>query len=153
MPRRWWPCEPRSPEPSLVRKRGGTGSVEAKCERFTFNREGVMLDRKAFRFFFGNAGYVVGERALCAAALTRAEERYERDPNVRFRWEPDEGADLSWMEPEEASKVNEVFGCTMETRCGSCGQWQHAESLWGVVDPDKAYMRVVQAELAAQASR
>lgn len=112
-----------------------------------------MLDRKAFRFFFDQAGYVVGERALCAASLARAEAVITSSPDYRFRWEADQDADLSFMTDRERERDHFAEGCLLERRCGACGQWEHVESLWGIVDADPAYRRVVQAELAAQVSR
>ena len=108
------------------------------------------MDRKAFRFFFDHAGYVVGERALCAAILARAESEVANSPDYRFRWEADQDADMSFMTDREREQDHFAEGCILERRCGECGEWEHMESLWGIIDADPAYRRVVQAELAAQ---
>ena len=47
-----------------------------------------MLLRDRFRFFHEHAGYVVGEAAVCALRLARAEERAER-LGLRVEWEPE----------------------------------------------------------------
>lgn len=110
------------------------------------------LNRAAWRFFFENAGYIVGERAKCAATLARAESLAKADDGerIRFRWEWDDSPDLSYMSADEIADAHEVFGCILERKCVECGTWQHAASVWGIVDPDATYRRVVEAELAAE---
>lgn len=108
------------------------------------------MNAKAWRFFHGNAGGIVGETALTAASLARAEAwANDEDNGIRFRWEWDESPDLSFMTEKERERDHEVLGCIMERRCSKCGQWEHVDSLWGIVDPDIAYRRIIEAELAA----
>lgn len=111
------------------------------------------MDRKAFNFFRENAGGIVGQRALGAARLARAEawllEQVEAG-RMRVRWESDDDADLSWMDEAERGRIHEVEGCIIESCCASCGAWTVAESLWAIVDADADYRRVVEAELASE---
>ncbi len=108
----------------------------------------------AFRFFREHAGYVVGERALCAMRLARAEERLERiteQGGARIVWDFDDFADLSWMDAEELKREHEVLACRVEFRCASCRGWQTVAALCGIVDASNDYRRVIEAELAAEA--
>lgn len=100
---------------------------------------------RAYRFFFEHAGYVVGERAQCALSLARA-ERYARDNDWNADWVADDCPDLSWMSDEEQRQPHEVLGCILRDADGNS-----LGSLWGITDPDNAYMRVVAAELASEA--
>lgn len=100
---------------------------------------------RAYRFFFEHAGYIVGERALCALNLARA-ELYSRENDWQTDWVADDDADLSWMSEEEQRQPHEVLGCILRDACGNV-----LGSLWGITDPDNAYMRVVAAELASEA--
>lgn len=59
---------------------------------------------------------------------------------------PDDCPDLSWMSEDERRQEHEVLGCILQDRCGNV-----LGSLWGITDPDNDYMRVVVAELAAEA--
>jgi hypothetical protein len=114
-----------------------------------------MIDnelRKAFRFFFENAGYCVGRRAEGALQLARAE-----------RWAREEGAEVAWVDDNEVwdgdcPAPDMVLGCTLKVG-------DEEVSLWGIglnhayrkdmilhrgllVTP---YQRVVEAELALEA--
>jgi len=103
------------------------------------------MTRRAWRFFHENAGGVVGEAAVTAAALARAEER-AREEGLTFSWIPDDDADLSWMSERERAQDHEVLICVAfgpEGRSMAC--------LGGIVDPCNAYRRVVEAELALEA--
>lgn len=103
-----------------------------------------------WRFFLEHAGYATPPgRAQCALDLARAEERANTDPSLRFRWEPDVDPDLSWMSDEERARPHEVEGCIVE-RFELCGTWHPITSLWGIVDADDAYRRVIEAELACE---
>jgi hypothetical protein len=104
-------------------------------------------------FFFDHAGYSykTGEetaqqgRIRCASSLAHAEQLADR-LGWTFEWEYDQDPDLSWMTPEELAKDHEVLGCILKDADG-----QVLESLWGIVDADANYRRVVEAELADQA--
>ena len=100
---------------------------------------------RAYRFFFEHAGYIVGQRAQCALALARAEQ-YARDNEWDAEWVADDFPDLSWMADEEQRQPHEVLGCILRDADGNS-----LGSLWGITDPDNAYMRVVAAELADEA--
>lgn len=104
------------------------------------------MNRRAWRFFLEHAGYATPPgRAACAASLARAEEQAQ-GAGLRFEWVADEYPDLSWMDEAEAARDYEVLGCVV---CDPAGQ--HLASLWGIVDADANYRRVVEAELAAEA--
>lgn len=100
---------------------------------------------RAYRFFFEHAGYVVGQRAQCALALARAEQ-HARDNDWTGDWVDDDCADLSWMSDEDQRQPHEVLGCILRDPSGHV-----LGSLWGITDPDRAYMRVIEAELASEA--
>jgi len=100
---------------------------------------------RAYRFFLANAGYIVGQRALCALGLARAEQ-HARDNAWDTEWVADDCPDLSWMSDEERSQPHEVLGCILRDANGNV-----LASLWGITDPDNGYMRVVAAELASEA--
>ncbi len=91
--------------------------------------------RKAYRWFRLHAGY----GAATCLSLARA-ERWAEDADVSFRWEPDLEEYLTDI-PGDCPK--EVLGCV-----ATLGD--ETVSLWGIGDPDDAYARVVQAELASE---
>ncbi len=106
--------------------------------------------RDRYRFFRENAGYAVGQCALGAMELTRAEELAEAQPErIKFQWEPDEGADngpeeWGWSKCEVRKfwrTEHEVWGCVLRV------DGEHRASLWGIWDPSKGYCREIQAEL------
>jgi hypothetical protein len=99
---------------------------------------------RAYRFFFEHAGYIVGQRAMCALSLARAEQ-HARDNDWEAEWVADDCPDLSWMSDEERIQSHEVLGCILRDAHGNV-----LGSLWGITDPDNAYMRVVAAELATE---
>ena len=99
---------------------------------------------RAYRFFFEHAGYIVGQRAQCALGLARAEQ-HARDNEWDAEWVVDDCPDLSWLPEEEQRLSHEVFGCILRDTDGNV-----LGSLWGITDPDNAYMRVVEAELASE---
>jgi hypothetical protein len=115
------------------------------------------IDRSAFGFFRENAGYVVGESALGALKLARAESRLRAeleavDPIYRVRW-VDDDVPPEWDAPdEEISAAVNLFGnmgCVVERVCDCCGNWRAVASLWSIVG-DSNYHRVVEAELALE---
>jgi len=108
------------------------------------------MDRKNWRFFFDNAGYCVGRRALGAADLARAEE-YAINAGWQYRWEWDEdcAADgcrnaISCDRPGDHE--HEVLWCCLRDAAG-----QVLASLGGIWDADRNYARVIEAELASDA--
>ena len=104
------------------------------------------MNRRAWRFFMEHAGYATPPGpVMCAAALARAEERAEA-AGLTFEWVSDDCPDLSWMDEAQAARDHEVLGCIVRDPAG-----QHLASLWGIVDADASYRRVVEAELAAEA--
>jgi hypothetical protein len=115
----------------------------------------------AFRFFFEHAGYVVGRRAECALSLAKAEEWANRK-GIEFVIEPDQDADWSfvdtWSEREQEefrSREHEVISVLAFKPCRQHGvECKHAicvASLSGIFDADNSYLRVIRAELAAEA--
>jgi hypothetical protein len=100
---------------------------------------------RAYRFFFANAGYIVGQRAVCALQLARAEQ-YADDNDWQTEWVDDDCPDLSWMSEQEQAQPHEVLGCVLKDADGNV-----LASLWGITDPDAGYIRVVKAELASEA--
>ena len=110
--------------------------------------------RKAFSFFHENAGGIVGQRAIGAASLARAEETLSRAQYLdaaRVRWEFDPYADLSWMTDSEREESHECEGCIIEVSRDGGETWEHAASLLGIVDASRDYRRIVEAELASEA--
>jgi hypothetical protein len=109
------------------------------------------LNRAAWRFFHRMNGAVVGQSAVVAAELARAEAwlRAECDADrVRIMWDHDEDPDLSWLEPGET--VSEVLVCAILRLCPDTGDWHCVASLCGITDPDRDYGRLVEAELASE---
>ena len=116
------------------------------------NEDLLTVDPRAYLFFKENAGYIVGERAKGALRLAKAEQKVRwNDDDYRFRWENDDDADYSWL-PEDDTSDHVVESCVLERKCEKCGQWEHVESLWGIFDADDNYRRVIEAELALQAT-
>ena len=107
--------------------------------------------RRRWRFFFDHAGGIVGERAVTAMALARAEMHAEA-ADWYVLWEPDECPDLSWLGPGE--EVGEVLCAVLVRMPQSASDGNLSTvlaSLCGIVDPDASYRRVVEAELALEA--
>jgi hypothetical protein len=115
--------------------------------------------RAAWKFFHAYAGGIVGESAIGALDLARAErwrERMEDAGRLTVRWVGDnEPYDHDGFTDEEiAAKFDSnqwtgPFGCVV-----SYGGDEYAASLWGIVlnpngtsDP---YARVVEAELCSE---
>ena len=51
------------------------------------------------------------------------------------------------MTPEELAEDHEVLGCVLRDRQGNV-----LESLWGIVDADRAYGEEIEAQLAEEAT-
>lgn len=132
----------------------------------------------AERFFYAHAGYSQrqGEskataKRRCARELAHA-EAYAVERNLRVVWFPDECFDWS-DEPDGAHegycawcgqlspcmREHEAWGAVLMAagdaeRCEQDGRLRGIEqhgSLWGIVDPDADYRRVIAAELASEA--
>jgi hypothetical protein len=106
-------------------------------------------------FFYEHAGFGYDPktetreqgRIRCAVELADAEATGRR-LGYGFEWEYDSDPDLSWMSAEERQLEHEVLCCRIpdpeNTRYSLA-------SLCGITDPDRAYRRVVEAELAQEA--
>ena len=110
--------------------------------------------RSAFKFFSEHAGYVVGEHAKSALELARA-ERAAKKKGVCFRWEPDEDADLSWMDEAQRKKNYDVEWVAAYRKSSCLRGEPHPRaipcaSVGGVVGADRNYRRVLEAELASE---
>jgi hypothetical protein len=100
--------------------------------------------RDAIEFFAENAGYCTPPgRMACAKELAEA-EHIARANHWDYTWEDD---DLPW--DGDAPAPEYVQGCVLRDRCGGTV----LASLWGIGinDWSDPYIRVVEAELAAQA--
>lgn len=101
--------------------------------------------REQFRFFHDNAGWSTPPgKAACALSLARAETAAE-ELGIEFTWETDDDIDDSWMDERERAKPHEWLICR-----AVLGDRVLA-ALCGIVDPDRTYGRVVEAELAQEA--
>lgn len=112
------------------------------------------LDVRAVRFFRDNAGYIVGERLKGAAALARAEQ-YARTLGWEVAWEPEDipyedclGDHAYWCADERRGKkhAHEVYYAVLRDASGEV-----RASLGGIIDPDRNFARVIEAELALEA--
>ena len=112
---------------------------------------------EAEQFFYDHAGYsyptganeeIIDEHRRASARRLAEAEAWASD-HVTWRWSHDDDADLSWH--DDPSSVVEVLGCEALRPCGCCGHMQTVGSLWGIVDPDDDYRRVVEAEIALEA--
>ena len=81
----------------------------------------------------------------CAKSLADAEQ-VAIEEEWTYGWDYDQYPDLSWMTDEERRGHHEVLVCVLRDSGGDV-----LASLGGIVDPDTNYMRVIQAELAAEA--
>lgn len=118
--------------------------------------------RRRFKFFFDHAGYVVGQRAQGAIALARAEFWLEQQSSLTVRWEGDPDGDLGdhayWCSQErrQVAHAHTIESCSIVRPCPihhdpRCWHTAVIESLGGIIDADRDYMRVVVAELASEA--
>lgn len=119
-------------------------------------------NRAAIKFFASHAGGIVGEAMLTGLHLARAEMRAESLGWV-VRWEGDEFADAAesseWcptcarISKRDRSLPGHIrTSHTHETLCAVLvdASGDVLGSLGGIIDPDRAYMRVVAAELAIE---
>lgn len=140
------PAEKQDMFERLTRQRGNR-------PRRTARRRGLIRDMRFFREHSGGSS----RRGL---DLARAEREASRRGWV-VTWEPDNDADLSWMDDEQRKESHEVYVAVLwdtdpsafsETWGRSRRAQEHVlASLGGIVDPDQKYMRVVEAELASEA--
>ena len=100
--------------------------------------------RTAYRFFHANMGGIVGQRALGAISLARAEEHASAH-GWYSEWKYDEYGHQEYWE-ESGYIPEEVLACILYDEAGNV-----LDSLWGIGDPDRSYRRVVEAELASEA--
>lgn len=98
---------------------------------------------RSYRFFREHAGYIVGQSAKGAWNLARAElEATSRGWYCEWEHDPDGIDTLGDIPPEE---VEEILVAVLYDEDGEV-----LSSLGGVVDPDRSYARVVEAELALE---
>lgn len=96
--------------------------------------------KRRYTFFKKHAGSIVGEAALCAFRLARAEVEAEaRGFETEWVWDEEE-----YQLGDDETPPDEVLGCIVTAPNGE------EDSLWGVCDPTHDYCRVVAAELAAE---
>ena len=107
----------------------------------------------AARFFFEQAGYVVGWRLAGAVELARA-ERWAEDAGLIVTWEPEPSPDFSWL-PEDDKGNHQVYLASIVRyeRCPCCGISQAicVASCGNIFDPGGSYVRVMEAQLALEA--
>ena len=110
----------------------------------------------AERFFWKHAGYSYDPatetkaqgRRRCASLLAEA-EAWAKDHELTFTWEHDPFGELgdheAWCEAG-CGRSHEILLCLARYRDGEV-----AASLSGIIDPDRNYARVIEAELALEA--
>lgn len=104
------------------------------------------MNRKAWQFFMEWAGYCTPPgRTVCAAELARAENEAPMH-GITFEWHWEDDFDDSWMSVAERAKDHEWTYCVARGPDGDV-----LASLGGICDASREYMRVVEAELAAEA--
>lgn len=102
------------------------------------------VDPRAVAFFRKHAGSVIGREEENARALAHAEqEATARGWNVEWSHDPEGWDSLGDIDPET---VKEVLSAVLRDENGGV-----LASLGSIVDPDRAYGRVVEAELALEA--
>jgi hypothetical protein len=109
-----------------------------------------MIDRRAWRFFYANAGYVVGRRAMGAADLARA-EHHASGAGWQYDWQWDEWSAADGCQDaiscdKRGAHEHEVLTCVLKDATG-----QVLEALGGIWDADRDLARVIEAELASEA--
>lgn len=113
------------------------------------------MNAQRFRFFRDHAAYIVGQRAVCALALARAEELAESPANegrIEFRWDYDQdhdGGPRSWG----WSAADVARWDRSEHECEVLELWVDGEMvdcMGGIWDASREYRRVCEAEMLAQ---
>lgn len=153
--------------------RGFWGSSAIPADGSTFNPRDVAFDLihdvmdhcaqsghertallRAWRFFRSQAVGSVGENALSALHLVRA-EAYASDAGWTFTWDDDHdpvgalGDHAYWCADYRARRKcggHEVLCCVLRDREGT-----PLASLGAIIDPSAEYSRVIEAELALEA--
>lgn len=101
-------------------------------------------------FFKKHAGGRVGHASEGALELARAEQ-YANDHGWKVVWATDDDADWSWLDQpgfeKERAKEHDVLKAYLHDKDTNV-----LASLGGIFDPDKNYMRVIEAELALEAT-
>lgn len=108
---------------------------------------------KSERFFWQHAGYSFDPttegkaqgRRRCAEYLA-AGEAWAEEQGVTFTWEYDPDVDLSFMTESEQAEPHDAEVCIARYADGTM-----AGCFGGIIDADRNYRRVVEAELAADA--
>ncbi len=121
---------------------------------------------KDFKFFRDNAGYIVGERAMSAISLARA-EKYSQAREWYVVWEFEDYSDdhlgdhsywctkersyeaLSEYDMHEAMAFEHTHDVTYAVLKDT--NYEPLSSLGGIIDPGTNYARVIEAELASEA--
>jgi len=111
--------------------------------------------REAWRFFHDAAGGIVGERAVTAMSLARAEAR-AAELGISFYWFNDPEPDVSWMDADQLAEWRagdvrmEAARAVLDTDDAD-DYGSTLASLYGIHGADDEYRRVVNAELALEA--
>lgn len=88
-----------------------------------------------------------GSSPSVALALVRG-EIYAQERNWVFEWAHEENfhnPHEDWCDVEDCNGEHEVLYCTLTS------DGEYRASLGGIIDPDRAYGRIVEAELACEA--
>lgn len=101
--------------------------------------------------------------ARIAEGTLRVQWKYDTDFEVEGSIAYGDTPEDQAAEAEYYRKANEglieFLGCVVETKCDKCGQWQHAQSLWGISldnstdgsrQQGRNYQRLVEAELCLE---
>ena len=109
---------------------------------------------RRYQFFREHAGYIVGQRALCAFKLAKAEQWLREQDDIVPVCEPDMDIDDSWMSDDERRQSHTWETYSLVRPCPDhgldCRHAEHLASVGNVVDADSAYARVLWAELASE---
>jgi hypothetical protein len=117
-----------------------------------------VLFNRAEAFFYDNAGWSWDRkletaregRIRSAKKLARA-EKWAYEHSVEFDVVPDSDADLSFMTKEQRKQPHECVGVIARFKpYGDLNEQELTESLWGIIDADDNYLRVVKAELTLE---
>jgi hypothetical protein len=97
--------------------------------------------REGYHFFKEHAGYATPPgRAACALELAKA-ELAGREAGFEAEWMEDPDG---WHNIGDCPTPSEVLACIVRAPSGG------EVSLWGIGDPSRDYMRVVEAELTSE---
>lgn len=138
---------PSKAEMKEVVRRLTRGRSENPKARKTARRTRLL---KEIAFFKRHAGGQVGHASEGALELARA-EKYADDHGWKVVWATDDDADWSWLDQpgfeREKAKDHEVYRAYLQDKDANV-----LASLSGIFDPDQNYTRVVEAELALEAT-